>query len=85
MRIVGFNERGEARIVDHDGRVVGYGEVRLCDADTAGIERGDRFDLEVVITWTAAELPDPAEDSSASLPDPDDVDFDGLDWDQLLR
>jgi hypothetical protein len=72
MRIAGFNERGEARIVDDDGKVVGYGEMRLEDAQITGIDRGDRFPLEIVITWTP------------ELPDPDDVDFDGLDWDRLL-
>jgi hypothetical protein len=73
MRIAGFNDRGEARIVNDAGELVGYGELRLPDAHITGIERGDRFDLEVVVTW----IPE--------LPDPDDVDFDGLDWDGLLR
>jgi hypothetical protein len=73
MRIAGFNDRGEARIVDDRGELVGYGELRLADAHLTGIERGDRFDLEVVVTWVQ------------ELPDPDDVDFDGLDWDGLLR
>lgn len=73
MRIVGFNDRGEARIVDDDGRFVGFGELRLEDAHLTGIERGDRCALEVVITWTP------------ELPDPDDLDVDGLDWDSLLR
>jgi hypothetical protein len=72
MRIAGFNERGEARILDDDGRLVGYGELRLEDAHITGIDAGDRFPLEVVITWTPA------------LPDPDDVDFDDLPWDRLL-
>ena len=73
MRIAGFNDRGEARIVNDEGRLVGYGELRLEDAHLTGIERGDRFALEVVITWVA------------ELPDPDELDFDGLDWDGLLR
>ena len=73
MRIAGFNARGEARIVDDEGRLVAYGELCLPDADASTMERGDRFALEVEITW----IPE--------LPDPDEVDFDGLDWDQLLR
>jgi hypothetical protein len=73
MRIGGFNERGEARIVDDQGRLVGFGELRLEDADITGIEPGDRFALEVVVTW------------KATLPDPDEVDFDELDWSELLR
>jgi hypothetical protein len=73
MRIAGFNERGEARIVDDEGRLVAYGEIHVVDADLLGVERGDRFDLEVRITW------------KPELPDPDEMDFDGLDWDQLLR
>jgi hypothetical protein len=72
MKIAGFNDRGEARIVDDHGRLVGFGELRLEDAHITGIDRGDRFALEVVITWT----PDVA--------DPDEVDFDGLDWNDLL-
>jgi len=72
MRIAGFNERGEARIIDDEGRLVAYAVLRLSDAYTA-LERGDRFPLEVEITWTP------------QLPDPDEMDFDGLDWDQLLR
>jgi hypothetical protein len=73
MKIAGFNDRGEARIVNDDGRLVGYGELRLEDAHLTGIERGDRFGLEVVVTWVS------------ELPDPDGLDFDGLDWDGLLR
>jgi hypothetical protein len=72
MRITGFTDRGEAKIVDDAGRLVGFGELRLQDAHITGVERGDRFALEVVVTWTA------------ELPDPDDVDFDGLDWGTLL-
>jgi hypothetical protein len=78
MRIAGFNDRGEARIVDQEGRLVGFGELRLEDATLTGIERGDRFALEVVVTWTAADVDN-------TLPDPDDPDFDGIDWDELLR
>jgi hypothetical protein len=73
MKIAGFNDRGEARIVNDEGQLVGYGELRLEDAHLTGIERGDRFGLEVRITWVA------------ELPDPDGLDFDGLDWDNLLR
>jgi hypothetical protein len=73
MKIAGFNDRGEARIVNDAGQLVGYGELRLEDAHLTGIERGDRFALEVVVTWVA------------ELPDPDGLDFDGLDWDGLLR
>ena len=69
MRIAGFNERGEVRIVDEEGRLAAYGELRLVDAEITGIERGDRCALEVVINWTP------------TLPDPDDVD---IDWDRLL-
>jgi hypothetical protein len=73
MRIAGINNRGEVRIVDDEGRLAGYGELRLTDAHITGIDRGDRFDLEVVVTWTP------------ELPDPDETDFDGLDWQRLLR
>jgi hypothetical protein len=69
MRIAGFNERGEVRIVDADGRLAGYGELRLVDAEITGIEAGDRVGLEVVVSWTP------------TLPDPDDLD---IDWDRLL-
>jgi hypothetical protein len=69
MRIAGFNERGEVRVVDDEGRLAAYGELRLVDAE---VEPGDRCGLEVVITW----MP--------TLPDPDGLDFDGLDWDGLL-
>jgi hypothetical protein len=72
MRIAGFSERGEARIVDDEGRLVAYGELRIPDADPLSVERGDRIALEVAITW----IPE--------LPDPDDTDFDALDWDRLL-
>jgi hypothetical protein len=72
VKIVGFNDRGEARIVDDRGNLVGFGELRLADAHLTGVERGDRFGLEVVITWTA------------DLADPDDPDFGEIDWDQLL-
>lgn len=69
MRITGINDRGEVRIVDAEGRLAAYGELRLTDG---AVEPGDRCGLEVVITWTP------------TLPDPDGVDFDGLDWDSLL-
>jgi hypothetical protein len=72
MRIAGFNERGEIRIVDEDGRLAAYGELRLVDADLTGVVAGDRFGLEVHVTW------------APTLPDPDDLDFDGLDWGRLL-
>jgi hypothetical protein len=72
-RIAGFTESGEVRIVDDRGTLLAYGELRLENAELTGIDRGDRFGLEVVITWTP------------ELPDPDDPDFDGLDWDRLLR
>jgi hypothetical protein len=69
MRIAGVNERGEVRIVDDEGRLAAYGELRLVDADITGVEPGDRCALEVVINWTPR------------LPDPDDLD---IDWDRLL-
>jgi hypothetical protein len=69
MRIAGFNERGEVRIVDDEGRLAAYGELRLVDADITGVEAGDRFGLEVHVTW------------APTLPDPDDLD---IDWDRLL-
>ena len=72
MRIAGINERGEVRIVDEEGRLAAYGELRLVDADITGVDAGDRFGLEVRVTWTP------------TLPDPDDLDFDELDWDRLL-
>jgi hypothetical protein len=72
MRIAGFSDRGEARIVDDDGRLVGYGELRLQDAEITGVDSGDRFALELVVTW----IP--------QLPDPDDTDFGALDWNRLL-
>ena len=71
MRIAGFTDRGEVRIVDDEGHLAGYGELRLEDAHITGIDAGDRFALEVVVTWT----PGPG----------DDPDFSDLDWDQLLR
>jgi hypothetical protein len=73
MRISGFNNRGEARITDDDGRLVGYGELRLDDAHGDGLDRGGRFALEVVIRWTP------------EMPDPDATQFDDMDWEQLLR
>jgi hypothetical protein len=73
MRIEGFNSRGEARIIDDDGRLVGHGELRLDEARGHGLDRGDRVALEVVITWTP------------EMPDPDATDFDDMDWEQLLR
>jgi hypothetical protein len=89
LKISGFNERGEARITDDHGRVVGYGELRLEDAHLTGIERGDRFPLELVVTWTTEEAAPAGEraagEPARDLPDPDDTDFDGLDWGQLLR
>jgi hypothetical protein len=69
MRIAGFNHRGEARIVNDEGITVAVGRLELANAHLTGIETGDRFPLEVVITW----MPE--------LPDPDD----DLDWDALLR
>jgi hypothetical protein len=72
VRIAGFNDRGEVRIVDDDGRLVGFGELRLQDAHLTGVDIGDRFALEVVVTWVPP------------LPDPDDIDIDDLDWGSLL-
>jgi hypothetical protein len=72
MRITGFSDTGEARIVDDEGRLVGYGELRLENAHITGVERGDRFALEIVVTWT----PDPD--------GPDDPDLGDIDWSQLL-
>jgi hypothetical protein len=91
MRIAGFNDRGEVRIVDDHGRLVAYGELRLEDAHLTGVDTGDRFGLEVLVTWTFADRPEAAdaaglddEPDDAALPQPEDVDFDGLDWNQLL-
>ncbi len=70
LRIAGFNDHGEARILDDHGRLVGYGELVLADAGLTGIDPGDAFPLEVRVTWTP------------SLPDPDAVD---IDWDGLLH
>jgi hypothetical protein len=72
VKIAGFTDRGEVRIVDDQGRLAGYGELHLADAHLTGMERGDRFPLEVAVTWIPA------------LPDPDDPDFGEPDWDQLL-
>jgi hypothetical protein len=72
MRIAGFNDRGEARIVNDHGELVGYGDLRLPDAHITGIDTGDRISLDVVITWTR------------EMPDPDAMDFDDLDWQSLL-
>lgn len=69
FRIAGFSDRGEARIVDADGRFVGFGELMVEDAHLTGIEPGDVFSLSLRITWTP------------ELPDPDALD---LDWDGLL-
>jgi len=69
FRIAGFSDRGEARIVDEEGRVVGFGQLLLDDAHLTGMERGDVFALSLRVTWT----PD--------LPDPDSLD---IDWDGLL-
>ena len=71
MRIAGFSQRGEARIVNDEGTLVAYGELRLSDAHITGIDKGDTFPLEVVITWTP------------EMPDPDDLD--DLDWGRLLN
>ncbi|HLJ02205.1 MAG TPA: hypothetical protein VKT31_02130 [Solirubrobacteraceae bacterium] len=68
-RVAGFSDRGEARIVDEHGRVVGFGELVLEDAHLTGLEPGDRFPLTLRVTWTPG------------LPDPDGVD---IDWDGLL-
>jgi hypothetical protein len=70
VRITGFNDAGEVRIIDDEGRLAGYGELRLEDAHITGVDKGDRFGLEVVVTWT---------------PEPADPDFGDIDWDQLLR
>jgi hypothetical protein len=69
FRIAGFSDRGEARIVDADGRLVGFGALVLDDAHLTGIETGDTFALSLRVTWTAG------------LPDPDEVD---INWDGLL-
>jgi hypothetical protein len=55
MRMAGLTSTGEARIVDDAGRLVAYAELRLEDAHIVGVDSGDRFPLEVVITWTKAE------------------------------
>jgi hypothetical protein len=71
VRITGFTDNGEVRIVDDEGRLAGYGELRLEDAHITGVDSGDRFALEIVVTWT---------------PEPDDEpDLGDIDWDQLLR
>jgi hypothetical protein len=69
FRVAGFSDRGEARIVDEHGRVVGFGELVLEDAHLTGLEPGDSFPLTLRVTWTPA------------LPDPDGLD---IDWDGLL-
>jgi hypothetical protein len=72
MRISGFSDRGEARIVDDAGRLVAFGELRLVDTPLGELDPGDHCRLEIVVTWTA------------KLPDPDEIDFDDLDFGQLL-
>lgn len=69
FRIAGFNDRGEARIVDEAGRLVGFGELLLEDAHLTGVEPGDLFGVALKVSWTP------------SLPDPDGVE---IDWDGLL-
>jgi hypothetical protein len=69
FRIAGFSDRGEARIVDEQGRLIGFGELELDDAHLTGVESGDSFALSLRVTWTP------------ELPDPDAVD---IDWDGLL-
>ena len=69
FRIAGFNDRGEARIVDEQGRVVAFGELELEDAHLTGVDAGDSYALSLRVTWTP------------ELPDPDAVD---IDWDGLL-
>ena len=69
FRIAGFNDRGEARIVDEHGRVVAFGELELEDAHLTGVDAGDSWPLSLRVTWTP------------ELPDPDAVD---IDWDGLL-
>lgn len=69
FRVAGFNDHGEARIVDEHGRLIGFGELVLEHAELTGIDRGDIYDLQLRVTWTPG------------LPDPDAVD---IDWDGLL-
>jgi hypothetical protein len=69
LRIAGFSDRGEARIVDGEGRLVGFGALVLEDAHLTGVEAGDTFPLTLRVTWTP------------HLPDPDEVD---INWDGLL-
>ena len=69
FRIAGFSDRGEARIVDEHGRVVGCGELVLDDAHLTGLEPGETFGISVRVTWTP------------QLPDPDELD---INWDGLL-
>ena len=69
FRVAGFSDRGEARIVDAHGRVVGFGELVLEDAHLSGLEPGDTSPLSLRVTWTP------------ELPDPDGLD---IDWDGLL-
>ena len=68
-RIGGFTQRGEVRILDDRGYLVGYGELRLEDAHLTGVDAGDTFPLTVHVTWTPG------------LPDPDEFE---IDWDGLL-
>jgi hypothetical protein len=69
FKIAGFSDRGEARLVDSDGRIVGFGELVLEDAHLTGLEPGDTFALSLRVTWTP------------QLPDPDELD---INWDGLL-
>jgi len=56
LRIAGFTEKGEARIVDETNRIVGYGELRL--ESYVEPEKGDVFDVELAVTWVP-ELTEP--------------------------
>jgi hypothetical protein len=68
-RISGFNDRGEARIVDDEGRLIAFGALEVEDAHLAGVDRGDVFGVSLRVTWTP------------ELPDPDAID---INWDGLL-
>ncbi len=50
IRISGFNSSGEVRLVNDDGKTVGYGELLVENAYS--IEKDDEFGLSVKVVWT---------------------------------